>query len=83
MFKKSGGRLRFLLVYEAHKDGFPHLHALIHEQGEVVTKRELQKQWPYGFTTVKVCDVATSHYVTKYLTKSVRARVRASQRYGQ
>ena len=82
-FKKTGGRLRFMLVYEAHKDGFPHVHALRHEQGQPVTKRELQEQWPYGFSTIKVADVNTSHYVTKYLTKSVRARVRASQRYGQ
>ena len=31
-------RLRYLLVAEAHKDGFPHYHAFLHEHGEPVGK---------------------------------------------
>lgn len=81
--KNSGAHLRFMLVGEAHKDGFPHLHALIHEQDEPVRKRMLEGQWPFGFTTIKLCDGNSSYYVTKYLAKSLMARVRASLHYGR
>jgi len=81
--KQSKCKLRFIMVCEAHKDGFPHLHALVHERGKPVTKRLLQAQWAYGFTSCKVADKDTSWYVTKYLTKSSLARVRASLRYGR
>jgi len=81
--KESGAKLRFFLAVEMHADGFPHLHALIHEVGEgEVTKRTLQGQWPYGFTNVKLADPASARYVTKYLAKSLLARVRASLNYG-
>lgn len=81
--KQAKGKLRFCLVFEAHKDGFPHLHALIHEVDAAVTKAVLQGQWKHGFSTVKLCDTEASSYVTKYLSKSMLARVRASLRYGQ
>lgn len=76
--------LRFMLVTERHKDGFPHLHVLIHEVGAPIKKRSLEKQWPYGFTRFKLCEdhQRASWYVTKYLVKSMMARVRASLRYG-
>jgi len=43
----------------------------------------MKQQWRLGFGAwklIKSLDVA--RYVTKYLSKSVEARVRASQRYG-
>lgn len=79
---KTKTRIRFLLVYEAHKDGYPHLHALIHEVEGSITKALIQGEWPFGFTNVKLCDENSSRYVTKYLAKSMLARVRASLHYG-
>lgn len=80
--KESGCKLRYIMVYESHKDGWPHLHALIHERGDPVRKELLARQWPHGFTTFKLCDAQAPIYVTKYLSKSMLARVRASLRYG-
>lgn len=83
--RKTVSGLRYLLVAEAHKDGYPHYHALIHERGPMVTKRELQGQWSHGFSSVKLVDTTDARapfYVTKYLAKQALARIRASLRYG-
>ena len=48
--KNSDARLRYMLVAEPHKSGMPHWHILIHEQSGVVTKRELEAAWRYGFS---------------------------------
>ena len=84
--KQSGAKLRYILVAEAHKSGMPHYHALIHEvyESKPVTKRQLQEQWTLGFSGAKLVeDLRSASYVTKYLSKSVLARVRASLRYGK
>ena len=78
---------RYCLVAEAHKDGFPHYHMLLHEGDSPISKRQLKREWVMGFTAVKLVGDAfqASKYVTKisgYLSKSMLARVRASQRYG-
>ena len=85
--KESGARLRYCLVSEPHKDGTPHFHVLIHEVSGQVTYRTLSRQWEiFGFTKFKL--VAAEEvgkpgiYVAKYLSKSLCARVRASQAYG-
>lgn len=81
--RKAGYTVRYLLVAEHHKDGFPHAHALIHEPDGAVTKRALQAEWPFGFTNFKLVeDTAVAGYATKYLMKEASARVRASLRYG-
>jgi len=80
--KESGSTIRFLLAAERHNDGFPHLHALIHEVKGGVTKRTLQGQWTLGFSHVRLTDGKEAHYVTKYISKQYLARVRASLRYG-
>lgn len=79
--------LRILFVAEAHKDGFPHYHALIHEpygHAGVVTHRILTDQWKHGFSKWKVVkdNDAAASYCAKYLFKSAMARVRASRGYG-
>jgi len=79
----KGVPLRYLLAVEEHKDGFPHLHALIHERGPVVGKRLLQEQWTHGFSHCKLADPRAARYVTKYVSKQLASRVRASQRYGR
>lgn len=81
--RKKGAQFRFVLVAEAHKDGYPHFHALLHECADPITKSRLQAEWPYGFTTAKlVKDEAAAHYVAKYLAKDARTRIRASLHYG-
>lgn len=85
--KESGAKLRFLLVAEAHKSGRPHFHILVHEAfGSMpIRKRTLDGQWKLGFSQFRLVaegDRAAS-YVTKYLTKTVLARVRASIGYGR
>lgn len=84
--KASSAPLRYLLVCEPHKDGFPHYHLLLHELGQPVGKRTLQEKWGWGFsrfTLVESGSVREAMYACKYLTKSPQTRIRASRRYGQ
>ena len=89
MRKKSD--FRYLLVAEAHKSGAPHFHALIHEMDPLrpCRERDMRKAWRgIGFLHAKLIregeDDAgrASHYLTKYISKSMIRRVRASFRYG-
>lgn len=84
--KESGAKLRYILVAEAHKNGLPHFHCLVHETlgSKPVLHRALSSQWKLGFTNFKVVENnAAASYVCKYLAKSALARVRASVRYGR
>lgn len=83
--RKSGLRLRYVMVVETHKSGLPHLHVLVHEQrGSVpITYRTLSALWSEGFSSWKLADATSATYVCKYLSKSVLGRVRASTRYGE
>lgn len=80
--KNNKARFRYFLVFEKHKDGFPHVHLLLHEWSPI-SKRALEAEWRIGFTKFKlVKEMAMALYVAKYLTKSAGTRVRASGRYG-
>lgn len=84
--KNTNAKLRYCLVSEKHKSGDPHFHALIHEvdAGLPVTYRELTQNWGLGFSTFKLVeDKRAAFYVSKYLSKSLLSRVRASQGYGK
>lgn len=85
--KLSGVPLRYLLVVEAHKDGFPHLHILLHEPTSApVRKAMLESQWRSGFSHWRLVDAGDERaalYVCKYLSKDALTRIRASSRYGQ
>jgi len=87
--RKQGHIYRYVLVFEKHKDGFPHAHLLVHETLARVSKRELQPEWPYGFTQFKLVGAAvsdrrrTAWYCAKYLAKNPQNRIRASLRYGE
>lgn len=84
--KESKARLRYLLVVEPHDDGFPHFHLLLHELGQPVPKRLLERQWTMGLSHWRLLDQADVRgvgYVCKYLTKSAQTRVRASKAYGK
>lgn len=79
----SGAELRYVIVAERHVSGDPHFHLLVHERAQPVKKRQLQEGWKLGFSAFKLCEGdRAAFYVTKYLTKSSAARVRASLRYG-
>lgn len=83
--RKAGHKFRYLLVMEAHKDGYPHVHLFVHEGSTPIPKRELQSQWKLGFTDFKLVDKIDNNaarYVTKYLAKDARSRIRGSQKYG-
>lgn len=86
--KNSGAKIRYLLVAERHKDGYPHFHLLLHElrDSAPVTKRVLEDAWQVGFSNWRLVnsdEPKVVYYVTKYLTKSALTRVRASFRYGR
>lgn len=81
--KNSGAKLRYLLVVEAHKDGFPHYHMLLHEYDEPISWADLSLNWKLGFSSFKVVKTDRAPwYITKYISKSALARVRASIQYG-
>jgi len=84
--KNSGAPVRYLLVAEAHKSGLPHFHLLLHERDIVTPVRwkHLSEAWPHGFSTFKLArDQKSALYLTKYLTKTMDVRVRASLYYGE
>ena len=84
--KNSKAVIRILVVAEAHKDGEPHYHLLLHEtQPETpVRQRVLTDAWKWGFSSFTLCrDNRQASYVCKYLAKSSLARVRASLDYGE
>lgn len=83
--KNSGATIRYMIVCEAHKSGLPHFHLLLHEQEGLVRHAVLKRAWTYGFSDFRLTaadDRRAAAYVTKYLTKSVMSRVRASIDYG-
>lgn len=95
--RKNGRvRVRYLLVCEEHSqvlDGLPHYHAFVHEgAGPRVTYRLLRGCWGYvgnsavnapGFLSAFLVKTEYARfYLTKYLNKNARTRVRCSSRYG-
>lgn len=78
--------LRYLLVFEKHRSGLPHLHALVHETSGLLSYDRLTSRWKHGHCNAKLVNSAgaASKYVSKYMTKGNEAsRVRASLKYGQ
>lgn len=83
--RKHSAPFRYLVVYERHESGLPHLHALLHETVEgSTTERLLRLQWRVGHSKFKCVDTdpRIASYVAKYLSKEASVRVRASRRYG-
>lgn len=92
----SGGEIRYFLVVERHVSGEPHWHVLLHETSELKPIRndwlckpprdkpapQTDARWHLGFSNFKLIGLERATYPTKYLTKSLLARVRASLRYG-
>lgn len=82
--KSTGAAFVYLVVTEAHKSGLPHFHALLHERKPETPLRHkaLGESWNGGFSNFKLIEPAKVGYVTKYISKSSGAQVRASLRYG-
>lgn len=83
--KATNAPLKYFIVAEAHVDGWPHIHMLVHEQdaGRPIRHAQVSAGWPAGFVMWKlVDDPRAGSYLCKYLSKSLAARVRASQAYG-
>ena len=82
--KNANTRFRYLLCSEDHEDGTPHYHVLIFESFmySQIGKRTLDGAWKLGFSQFRLADISKATYVTKYLTKSSTARVRASSNLG-
>lgn len=85
--KSDHTAFRYVVVAEAHQNGLPHFHCLIHQASDKSDVRHatLKGQWRLGFTNFKLVppgDTRTAAYVAKYLSKSALARVRASIQYG-
>lgn len=81
-------KFRYLLAVEYHKDGTPHLHALIHEMDPLkpITKRVLSSFWKLGFAHVKLVSHTrkAGSYVSKYMSKDMETgRVPCSLGYGR
>ena len=78
-------RFRYLAVFEeGEKTGRPHYHVLLHEVGRPISKRTLEDQWRSNVHCRLVASGrGSASYVTKYATKSLAVRLRASARYGQ
>lgn len=91
--RKAGLQFKYLLAFERHKSGLPHIHALIHEKGTPIRLHQLQERWQLGFTKfillggkaaakrgVKNPERA-GYYVCKYLQKHSQSRQLASIGY--
>ena len=67
--RKQTAGLRYLLVFESHKDGFPHCHLLLHEAAQPIRKAMLESQWRFGFSHWRLVDrePKAAVYACKYL----------------
>lgn len=78
--------IRYFAVVEPHKDGTPHMHALIHEAGVNITERKLRATWHDGFLHAVLVDredPKAPWYVAKYIGKEKHSRILASKKYGR
>ena len=78
---------KYLLVFERHKSGHPHMHFMLHETGEHITLKHLECGWGHGFVKMKLVkgddERRAAFYVSKYLGKSYQSRQIASVRYAR
>lgn len=88
--RKAGLEMRYLFVCEPHKNGFPHWHGIVHTWPKPFLAEDpewdicvLSRCWRDGFHKIEVVNsIGAIRYVTKYITKETRHRVRASLSYG-
>lgn len=74
--------LRYLVTTEkGSKNGRLHYHALLHVSADV-GRRDIEAQWPHGFSHLRLARSGHARYVAKYATKDGCSRPRPSQGYG-
>lgn len=85
MERGGAGRLRYLLVFEKHKTGMLHVHAILHGNSRAIGVLA-DRCWTAGFSYTRWCDLGAAGYVTKYVTKDLsdgtkggKPRIRASR----
>jgi len=87
----SPSSVRYLVVFERHRSGAWHVHALVHTVA--LSMRAIEATWRAGYTRCRLVRAdplgISAGYVTKYVTKDVaesstgrRPRIRASRGYG-
>lgn len=86
--KAARTRFRYLAIYERGEEhGRSHYHLLLHEQGpKPLLKRQIEICWR-SHVHARLVDMdgraeGTASYITKYATKTVEVRPRASLSYG-
>lgn len=83
--RKYGCNMKYILVPELHKDGKSwHMHGLLHDVPDAALVRNVHGYWdiPYyrnRFGYISLSAVKShervAHYITKYISKSMSARV--------
>lgn len=82
-----GGRFRAVVVFElGEKTGRPHWHLFLHEVDRPIVKSLIEREWR-GIVHARLVNLdngpqGVATYLTKYLTKSLDHRPRASRHYG-
>lgn len=90
--RKAGHCFSYLVAFERHKSGLPHIHFLLHEAGSPITKAKLESPWGCGFAKAmlvggkrrgkqRLSPEYCAWYVAKYLMKDAQARQIASAGY--
>ena len=89
--KKRFGTVRIIRVWEAQRDGFPHVHAILvfedhefeafHYNGVWRAQDKRSLEWEHGFTDVEALASLRGgiRYVLKYLTKLHQIGIDGSQ----
>jgi len=81
--RNNYGEISVVRVWESHKSGYPHIHAIIlfkeaeftafHYNGiwRIREKRDIEAYWPHGFSDIEALSSTLGglHYVSKYLKK--------------
>lgn len=88
--RKAGARFRYLAIHERGEEkGRSHYHLLIHELGpKPLSSRMIENQWA-SIVHCRLVQMETrrgkglASYITKYATKSLDVRPRASNAYGK
>lgn len=86
----QANEFRYMGIIEKHKDGFPHLHAVLIETGTdcKLQQRVIRGQWHMGHSMAKVIkgepeDAGrVASYVAKYVTKEALTRLMCSTGWG-
>lgn len=82
--KTTRQRFRYFAVFERGEEtGRAHYHVLMHEIGRPISKAMIERQWRSHVHCRLVASTrGAASYVSKYATKSLDVRVRASSHYG-